>query len=68
MSNGKEIVKEQLSPETKDSMGNLAGQSHKSIHVRGGGSKPFPSFTTEGKNKLKNNVTERRKEEGKKSE
>ena len=63
----KEIVKEQLSPEAKDSMGNPAGQSHKRIHVRDGGGKPFPSFTAEGKNRLKNNVTERRKEK-KKSE
>ena len=47
----REIVKEQLSPETKDSIGNSAGQSHKPIHVRDGGNKPFPSFTTEGKNK-----------------
>ena len=62
----KEITKEQLSPDTKDSMGNPAGQSHKPIHVRDGGSKPFPSFTTMGKNKFKNNVTERRKEEEKK--
>ena len=64
----REIVKEQLSPEAKDSMGNPAGQSHKPIHVRDGGGKPFPSFTTEGKNKLKNNVTEwRKKDEKKKS-
>ena len=63
----KEIIKEQLSPEAKDSMGNPAGHSHKRIHVRDGGGKPFPSFTTEGKNRLKNNVTERRKEK-KKSE
>ena len=62
----KEIVKEQLSPEAKDSMGNPAGQSHKPIHVRDGGSKPFPSFTTTDKNKLKNNVTEWRKKEAKK--
>ena len=62
----KEITKEQLSPEAKDSMGNPAGQSHKPIHVRDGGNKPFPSFMTEGKNKFKSNVTERRKEEKKK--
>ena len=62
----KEITKEQLSPDAKDSMGNPAGLSHKPIHVRDGGSKPIPSFTTKGKNKLKNNVTERRKEEEKK--
>ena len=60
----KEIVKEQLSPETKDSMGNPVGQSHKPIQVRGGGSKSFPSFTTEGKNKLKTMLLS----EGKKKE
>ena len=32
----KEIIKEQLSPEAKDSMGNPAGQSHKRIHVPDG--------------------------------
>ena len=64
----KEIVKEQLSPAAKDSMGNPAGQSHKTIHVRDGEGKPFPGFTTEGKNKFKSNVTEwRKKEEKKKS-
>ena len=57
----KEIIKEQLSPKTKDSMGNPAGQSHKRIHVRDGGGKPFPSFTAKNENRLKNNVTERRK-------
>ena len=62
----KEIVKEKLSPEAKDSMGNPAGQSHKRIHVRDGGGKPFPSFTIEGKNRLKNNVIEQRKKEEKK--
>ena len=62
----KEIVKEQLSPEAKDSMGNPAGHSHKRIHVRDGGGKPFPSFTVEGKNRLKKNVTEQRKKEAKK--
>ena len=62
----KEIIKEQLSSEAKDSMGNPAGQSHKSIHVRDGGGKPFPSFTPIGENKLKNNVTEWRKKEAKK--
>ena len=62
----KEIVKEQISPDAKDSMGNPAGQSHKRIHVRDGGGKPFPSFTVEGKNRLKNNVTEQRKKEAKK--
>ena len=40
----KEIVKEKLSPDAKDSMGNPAGHSHKQIHVRDGGGKPFPSF------------------------
>ena len=59
----KEIVKEQLSPEAKDSMGNPAGESHKRIHVRDGGGKPFPSFTAADKNKLKNNVTEWRKKQ-----
>jgi len=34
------IVKEQLSSDAKDSMGNPAGHSHKPIHVRDGGSKP----------------------------
>ena len=62
----REITKEQLSPKAKDSMGNPAGQSHKPIHVRDGGGKPFPSFTTEGKNKLKNNAIERRKKDEKK--
>lgn len=57
----KEIAKEQLSPEAKDSMGNPAGQSHKRIHVPDGGGKPFPSFTPAIKNRLKNNVSERRK-------
>ena len=59
----KEIVKEQLSPEAKDSMRNPAGQSHKRIHVRDGGGKPFPSFTGKSGNRLKNNVTERRKKQ-----
>lgn len=59
----KEIVKEQLSPEAKDSMRNPAGQSHKRIHVRDGGGKPFPSFTPDSENKLKNNVTEWRKKQ-----
>ena len=62
----REIIKEQLSPEAKDSMGSPAVQSHKPIHVRDGGGKPFPSFTTEGKNKLKNNAIERRKKDEKK--
>ena len=59
----REITKEQLSPKAKASMGNPAGQSHKPIHVRDGGGKLFPSFTTEDKNKLKHNVTEWRKKE-----
>ena len=59
----KEIIKEQLSPEAKDSMGNPAGQSHKRIHVPDGSGKPFPSFTPTTKNRLKNNVSERRKKE-----
>ena len=57
----KEIVKEQLSPEAKDSMGNPVGHSHKKIYVQDGGGKPFPSFTAMGENRLKNNVTEWRK-------
>ena len=64
----REIVKEQLSPEAKDSMGNPVGHSHKRSHVRDGGGKPFPSFTAMGEKRLKNNVTEwRKKEEKKKS-
>ena len=59
----KEIIKEQLSPEAKDSMGNPAGHSHKRIHVRDGGGKPFPNFTAIGKNRLKDNVIERRKKQ-----
>jgi len=59
----REIVKEQISPDAKDSMGNPAGQSHKSIHVRDGGGKPFPSFTPIGENRFKNNVTEWRKKQ-----
>ena len=59
----KEIKKEKLPPEAKDSMRNPAGQSHKSIHVRDGGGKPFPNFTTTKENRLKNNVTERRKKQ-----
>ena len=45
-------------------MGNPVGQSHKPIHIRGSGSKSFPSFTTEGKNKLKTMLLS----EGKKKE
>ena len=64
----KEIAKEKLSPETKDSMRNPVGHSHKKSHVRDGGGKPFPSFTAIGENKLKDNVTQwRKKEEKKKS-
>ena len=59
----KEIAKEQLSPEAKDSMGNPAGQSHKRIHGPDGGGKPVPNFTPAIKNRLKNNVSERRKNE-----
>ena len=59
----KEIVKEQLSPKAKDSMRNPAGQSHKRIHVRDGGGKPFPSFTAKSENRFKNNVTEWRKKQ-----
>ena len=59
----KEIVKERLSPEAKDSMRNPAGQSHKTIHVRDGAGKPFPSFTAVNENRLKNNVTARRKKQ-----
>ena len=59
----REIVKEQLSPEAKDSMGNPAGQSHKPIHVRDGGGKPFPSFTAKDINRLKTNVIEWRKKQ-----
>lgn len=57
----KEIIKEQLSPEARDSMGNPVGHSHKKPHVRDGRGKPFPNFTTASENRLKNNVTERRK-------
>ena len=40
----KEIIKEDLSSDTKDSMGNPVGYSHKRSHVPDGRSKPFPSF------------------------
>ena len=63
----KEIAKELLSPEVKDSMRNPMGHSHKKIHVRDGGGTPFPSFTATDVNRLKDNVTERRKEEAKQS-
>ena len=64
----KEIAKELLSPEVKDSMRNPMGHSHKKIHVRDGEGKPFPSFTATDTNRLKDNVTERRKEEAKKKQ
>ena len=56
----REIAKEQLSPNTKDSMGNPVGHSHKRPHVPDGKGKPFPSFKT-GSNRLKDNISERRK-------
>ena len=56
----REIAKEQLSPNTKDSMGNPVGHSHKRPHVPDGKGKPFPSFKTES-NRLKDNISERRK-------
>ena len=56
----KEIAKEQLSPDAKDSMGNPVGHSHKRSHVPDGKGKPFPSFTP-GENRLKDNISERRK-------
>jgi len=56
----KEIIKEELSPEAKDSMGNPIGHSHKRSHVPDGKGKPFPSIS-EGENRLKNNISERRK-------
>jgi len=40
----KEITKEQPSDETKDSMGNPVGYSHKRPHVPDGRGEPFPSF------------------------
>ena len=61
----KEIIKEELSSETKDSMGNPVGYSHKRSHVPDGRGKPFPSFKA-GENRLKDNISERRKKENKK--
>ena len=60
----KEILKEQLSPNTKDSMGNPIGHSHKSSHVPDGKGKPFPSFNVD-ENRLKDNISQRRKKENK---
>ena len=40
----REIVKEQLSPEAKDSMGNPAGQNHKPINVRDSGGQTISQF------------------------
>ena len=48
----KEITKEQLSEDAKDSMGNPVGYSHKRPHVPDGRGEPFPSFK-EDKNRLK---------------
>ena len=62
----KEIIKEELSSETKDSMGNPVGYSHKRSHVPDGRGKPFPSFKA-GENRLKDNISERRKKENKKT-
>ena len=61
---GEKITKEQPSEETKDSMGNPVGYSHKRFHVPDGKGEPFPSFKDD-KNRLKNNITERRKKENK---
>ena len=61
----KEIIKEELSSDTKDSMGNPVGYSHKRSHVPDGRGKPFPSFKA-GENRLKDNISERRKKENKK--
>jgi hypothetical protein len=60
----KEITKEQPSDETKDSMGNPLGYSHKRSHVPDGSGEPFPSFKKD-MNRLKNNISERRKKENK---
>ena len=62
----KEIIKEDLSSDTKDSMGNPVGYSHKRSHVPDGRGKPFPSFKA-GENRLKENISERRKKENKKT-
>ena len=61
---GDKITKEQPSEETKDSMGNPVGYSHKRPHVPDGKGEPFPSFK-DVKNRLKDNITERRKKENK---
>ena len=45
-------------------MGNPVGYSHKRPHVPDGRGEPFPSFK-EGKNRLKDNISERRKKESK---
>ena len=62
----KEIIKEELSSDTKDSMGNPVGYSHKRSHVPDGRGKPFPSFKA-SENRLKDNISERRKKENKKT-
>ena len=62
----KEIIKEELSSDTKDSMGNPVGYSHKRSHVPDGRGKPFPSFKAD-ENRLKDNISERRKKENKKT-
>ena len=56
----KEIIKGELSPDAKDSMGNPMGHSHKRSHVPDGRGKPFPSFKAD-ENRLKDNISERRK-------
>ena len=61
----KEIIKGELSPDAKDSMGNPVGHSHKRSHVPDGRGKPFPSFKAD-ENRLKDNISERRKKENKK--
>ena len=61
----KEIIKGELSPDAKDSMGNPMGHSHKRSHVPDGRGKPFPSFKAD-ENRLKDNISERRKKENKK--
>ena len=60
----KEIIKEELSSDTKDSMGNPVGYSHKRPHVPDGRGEPFPSFK-EDRNRLKDNISERRKKQSK---
>ena len=59
-----EFIKEQPSGEVKDSMGNPVGYSHKRPHVPDGRGEPFPSFKKD-KNRLKDNISERRKKESK---